>query len=66
VLWAVQNGYVDDVPVDKTKNWQQSFTEFLTLHKPELLKKIGQEKSLSDSLTAEIKTAGDSFKQSWR
>src|SRR5262249_53645267 len=66
VLWAVQNGYVDDVPVDKTKSWQQSFTEFLTLHKPELLQKIGKEKTLSDPLTAEIKTAADSFKQSWR
>ena len=66
VLWAVQNGYVDDVPVDRTKSWQQSFTEFLTLHKPELLQKIGKEKSLSDPLTAEVKAAADAFKQTWR
>src|SRR2546421_2553727 len=37
VLWAVQNGYVDDVPVERVKEFQNKLTEFLTLRKAELL-----------------------------
>jgi F-type H+/Na+-transporting ATPase subunit alpha len=66
VLWAVQNGYVDDVPVERIKDFQARLTEFLTLRKAELLKKIAQEKMLSDALVAELKTVIDSFKQTWK
>ena len=37
VLWAVQNGYIDDVPVDQVKDFQAKLTEFLTTRKAELL-----------------------------
>ena len=30
VLWAVQNGFMDDVPVDKVKDFQAKLTDFLT------------------------------------
>jgi F-type H+-transporting ATPase subunit alpha len=66
VLWSVQNGYVDDVPVERTKEYQASLTEFLTLRKSELLQKIAREKTLSDALTNELKTAADEFKQTWK
>ena len=33
VLWAVQNGYVDDVPVERVKEFQTKLTEFLTTRK---------------------------------
>src|SRR5215468_577850 len=66
VLWAVQNGYVDDVPVDRVKEYQAKLTEFLTLYKGDLLKKIAREKVLSDGLAAELKAAADAFKQIWK
>jgi F-type H+-transporting ATPase subunit alpha len=66
VLWAVQNGYVDDVPIDRVKQFQAKLTEFMTTRKPELLRKIGQEKTLSASLTAELKNATDQFKETWQ
>jgi F-type H+-transporting ATPase subunit alpha len=66
VLWVVQNGYVDNVPVDRTKEYQNSLTEFLTTRKPELLRKIDQEKALSPALTADLKAAADQFKETWR
>jgi F-type H+-transporting ATPase subunit alpha len=65
-LWAVQNGYFDVVPVERTKEFQNKLTEFMTLRKPELLKKIALEKTLSDALVAELKTATDSFKDTWK
>jgi F-type H+-transporting ATPase subunit alpha len=65
VIWAVQNNYVDDVPLERVKEFQEKFTDFLNTRKPELLRQIAHEKTLSSSLTAEIKSAADQFKESW-
>jgi F-type H+/Na+-transporting ATPase subunit alpha len=66
VIWAVQNGYVDDVPVERIQEFQAGWTDFLTTRKGELLKKIAAEKTLSEALTAELKSAADQFKQTWK
>jgi F-type H+/Na+-transporting ATPase subunit alpha len=66
VIWAVQNGYVDDVPVERIKRFQASWTEHLTTRKPDLLEAIGREKALSDELTAALRAAADQFKQTWK
>jgi F-type H+-transporting ATPase subunit alpha len=66
VIWAVQNGYVDDVPVDRIKEFQAKLTDFLSTRKAELLSKIAKEKTLSAALTAEIKAATEQFKETWR
>jgi len=66
VIGAVQVGYLDDVPVDRVKDFQVRLTDFLTTRKTELLRKIAQEKTLSEALTAELKAAADQFKQTWK
>ena len=66
VIWAVQNGYVDDVPVERIKEFQASWTEFLTTRKADLLGKIAAEKALSKELTDALKAAADQFKQTWK
>ena len=66
VIWAVQNGYVDDVPVDRVKEFQAKFTEFLSTRKPELLQKIAAEKTISAALSSELKAATDQFKETWK
>jgi F-type H+-transporting ATPase subunit alpha len=66
VIWAVQNGYVDDVAVEHVKEFQTKLTEFVTTRKPELLLKIGKEKKLSEALTSELKAATDQFKETWK
>jgi len=66
VIWTVQNGYMDDVPVERIKEFQTKLTEFLNTRKPELLERIAREKALSPDLTAEVKAATDQFKETWR
>src|SRR4030081_2518193 len=66
LIWAVQNGFVDDVPVDRIKEFQTKLTEFLSTRKTELLRKIAQEKAMSAPLTAELKAAAAQFKDTWR
>jgi len=65
VIWAVQNGYVDEVPLERVKDFQTRLTDFLTTRRVELLAKIGKEKALSDTLKLELKAATDEFLQAW-
>jgi len=66
VIWAAQNGYLDQVPVTRIKEFQNKLTEYFTTRKGQLLAKIGREKALSNELTAELKAAVDEFKQTWK
>jgi len=65
VIWSVQNGYLDDVPVERVKEFQNKLTEFLFTRKTELLARIAKEKALSAELTAGLKSATDQFKETW-
>jgi F-type H+-transporting ATPase subunit alpha len=65
VIWAVQNGYVDHVPVDRIKEFQNQLADFLATRKADLLARIWTEKALSDALVAELKSATDEFNQTW-
>jgi F-type H+/Na+-transporting ATPase subunit alpha len=66
VIWTAQNGYLDQVPVTRIKEFQNKLTEYFTTRKGQLLAKIGREKALSNELTAELKAAVDEFKQTWK
>src|SRR5436305_7108821 len=48
VLWAMQNGYMDDVAVDKIKDFQKKLLEFLSTRKVELLARLEHEKAIND------------------
>ena len=61
ILWAVQNGHFDQVPVEKVKDFQDKLTDFLTTRKADLMARIVQEKALSDALTADLKAAIEEF-----
>jgi F-type H+-transporting ATPase subunit alpha len=65
VLWAVQNGYVDDVPVPRVKEFQEGLTDYLTTRQTALLGRIAAEKTIGDDLKSALKAAADQFKQSW-
>src|SRR5438477_11493936 len=65
IIWAVQNGYLDDVPLNRVKEFQIKLTEYLSTRKPELLARIAEEKALDAGLTADVKATTDEFKQTW-
>jgi F-type H+-transporting ATPase subunit alpha len=65
VLWAMQNNFFDDVPVDKVKDFQQKLSQYFHTRKPELLGKILKEKTISDATAGDLKAAVTEFKQSY-
>jgi F-type H+-transporting ATPase subunit alpha len=65
VVWAVQNGYADDIPVGRVKEFQGKWVEFLTTRKTELLRTIARERVINDPARAALRQAADEFKQGW-
>jgi F-type H+-transporting ATPase subunit alpha len=66
VMWLVQNGYADKVPVERVREWQAKLTDFFTTRKADLLARIGREKALDPALTAALKSAADQFAESFQ
>ena len=62
ILWAVQNGYFDDVAVEAMEATQESITAYLEDRKADLLNKITTEGKLDDALEADLKSAIEDFK----
>jgi F-type H+/Na+-transporting ATPase subunit alpha len=66
LLFAMQNGFFDDVPVAKVKDCQAKMQEYLTTRKDALLLKISEEKALSDEILADLKQALTDFKSNYQ
>ena len=66
VLWTMQNNLLDDVAVEKVKDFQAKLTDFMTTRKPALLERVRKEAAVSEALAAELKAAVTEFKQGYR
>ena len=68
-LFAMQNGYFDDVAIDKVKECQLAMGEFFETRKTELLDKIRNEKpdlKKNTEMVDVVKQAINDFKGSWK
>jgi F-type H+-transporting ATPase subunit alpha len=63
-IWTVTNGYLDDVPIARIREFELGFLRFLRSNHPEIGQAIIGEKALSDITLAALKTAVTEFKQS--
>ena len=66
VLWGVQNGYFDDVPVASIKDYQGKIQDFLSTRKEAVLGKIREKAAIDDSIASDLKGAYAEFKQGYR
>jgi F-type H+-transporting ATPase subunit alpha len=62
VIWSMQKGYVDDIAVDRVKEFQARLQEFLTTRKEAILNKILAKKQIDEEVEKELKAALDEFK----
>src|SRR5256886_346800 len=63
VIFAVTNGYLDDVAPEHIKAWEQGFLDFMTAQHPELGQEIRTRKVLADELAARLRAAIDEYKR---
>ncbi len=65
-LWSMQNGFMDDVAVDKIKDFQLKLQDYFSTRKDAVLAKIRDKGAIDDDITADLKAALGEFKNSYR
>jgi F-type H+-transporting ATPase subunit alpha len=63
VIYAVTNGHLDDVPVEKVRAWETEFYRYMANAHPEIGQQIVTEKRMDDPLIEKLKAAIDEFKR---
>jgi len=64
ILYAVNNGYLDDVPVEKISSFEQAFHRFMETNHPEINKRISTDKEIKAETEEKLKSVIAEFKKS--
>ncbi|MEO6053365.1 MAG: F0F1 ATP synthase subunit alpha [Chthoniobacterales bacterium] len=62
LIWAMQKGYFDTIPVDRVKEFQTKLLEFLTTRKEGILTKVRDKKAFDEEIEKELGAALEEFK----
>ena len=62
IIYAVTNGYLDDVEPGAVREWETDFHEFVDARRPEVLEAIRKRRTLDDALIADVKSAIEEFR----
>lgn len=60
-LWAVTNGYMDEVEVERVKEFEQKYIQHLKLREKKLLSEIASKKELDEKMIKELERVTKSF-----
>ena len=63
IIYAVSNGFIDDVPVAKVREWERGFLDFMGAQFPQVGDGIAKEKVLSKDLEASLKQGIGAYKK---
>ncbi len=64
-LYAVNNGFMDDVPVERVREFEKGLTEFMETQGKSVLEAIRDTKEISEDTEAKLKASIEAFKQGW-
>ncbi len=64
ILYAVANGYIDDIEISKIREWEKGFHEFMAAQFPQVGERIRTEKAMSKETEADFKRGLDEYKKS--
>jgi F-type H+-transporting ATPase subunit alpha len=62
IIYAVTNGFLDDVEAGKIRAWEAAFLEFVSASRPQLGRAIRTKKAMDNDLTAQLDKAIEDFK----
>src|SRR3989339_322445 len=63
IIYAVTNGFLDDVPVEKVSEWEKDFHKYLKSSQKEVLSLIADKKELSEEVISKLEKAIGEFKE---
>ncbi len=64
-IFAATNGYADNVPVARMKDWEAGLTKFIGTQYAGVQQSIDADKRISDETLPTLKQACEEFKKSW-
>ena len=64
ILYAVTNGFLDEVPVDKVMTWEENFHRFMKTSHPEIEQKVNEDKEIKPDTKEALEKAISEFKES--
>ena len=64
-MYAAVNGYMDDVPVDRVRDFEEGLLTYLETSKAEILSSITEMKDIDDKTDEKLKEAISAFKQTF-
>lgn len=66
VIYAVTNGYMDDVEISEIKRFEKDFLHFMQSEGESFYQKISQTRAFNDELTTELKSLLSRFKERFK
>jgi F-type H+-transporting ATPase subunit alpha len=64
-IYALTNGFIDDVPINQVRAWEKSFQEFMSAQFPQVGDGIRTGKALTKELEAKLKEGIEAFKKTF-
>jgi F-type H+-transporting ATPase subunit alpha len=65
IIFAGTNGYLDQAPVGRAKEWEAAFHKFMDTQHPDIGDEIRREKKMSDDLIGRLRKACEEFNKTW-
>jgi F-type H+-transporting ATPase subunit alpha len=65
VIYAVSNGYLDDVPVDRIRAWENGFLEHVSAHHDDVLETIRTEQKMTDEIESALVEAIEDYNETF-
>jgi F-type H+/Na+-transporting ATPase subunit alpha len=61
VIYAVTNGFVDDVPTAKVREWERGFLDFMAAQFPQVGERLRTERTLSKEIEADMRRGVEEY-----
>jgi F-type H+/Na+-transporting ATPase subunit alpha len=62
-IWAVTNGYLDDIPLTAVSRFESEYHDYVRTHKPKLLEELLEGKKVTEDTAKDLKKVTDDFKK---
>lgn len=62
-IWAVTNGYLDDIPVESVQDFEMQLHEHMKTREPKILEKLASGDKITDEVQEQLKKTIEKFKK---
>jgi F-type H+-transporting ATPase subunit alpha len=65
ILWVVTNGFLDDIPAPRVRDFEAQLYRFLEAERPAVLATLAEKVALDDDIVASLREAAEAFKETF-